>query len=241
MKTNETGHYKNVVSLKALKVFAEGLGAAYSPQKETLKLENLVSLVEEATALHNSVKDQINTVSLCVDQRQLVFSDVKQLSTRIINTMGSTNVSHKTIADAKFFNAKIQGARIRKKPLLKEGEEQPASNSVSRQSYDSIYENFRSLNNLLLQDGNYNPSEPDVNTAGLTGKETDMADANTQVLFNTNDLAGRRILRNNRFYVGEDSLVAVARDFKKYIKGKFGVSSPEFAQIKNLKVKDYGI
>lgn len=34
MKTNETGHYKNVVSLNALKVFAEGLGTGYAPQKD---------------------------------------------------------------------------------------------------------------------------------------------------------------------------------------------------------------
>lgn len=35
---SETGHYKNVVNLKALKTFATGLGAEYTPQKDSLKL-----------------------------------------------------------------------------------------------------------------------------------------------------------------------------------------------------------
>ena len=88
MKTNETGHYKNVVSLNALKVFAEGLGTGYAPQKDSLKLPSLILLVTETNALHNAVKDQANTVSLGVDARQLVYENVKPLSTKVINTMG---------------------------------------------------------------------------------------------------------------------------------------------------------
>ena len=45
--------------------------------------------------------------------------------------------------------------------------------TVSRQSYDSFYENQKALNNLLQQDGNYNPSELDLNITGLTTKKTE--------------------------------------------------------------------
>ena len=242
MKSNsETGHYKNVVNLNALKVFAEGLGAEYTPQKDSLKLPNLITFVNEATTLHYEVRDQINTVSLSVDNRQLVFENVKPLSTKVINTMGSTNVLPKTIEDAKFINAKIQGTRIKKKPDTETPEEEAKSNSVSRQSYDSIYENFKTLNNLMQQDGNYNPAETDVNVAGLTTKENEMLAANQNITAQTNDLGNKRILRNNRFYVGDISLIAVASGIKKYIRGKYGVNSPQFTQIKNLAFKDLGI
>ena len=155
MKTfSETGHYKNVANFNALKVFAEGLGAEYNPQKDILKLPNLTTLLQAATQLHNDVKEQANTVALAVDERQLVFDDIKKLSTRIINTMGSTDVSQKTIIDAKAINAKIQGARVKKKTETEEGKEDTKTTSVSRQSYDSFYENFKALNNLVQQDGN---------------------------------------------------------------------------------------
>ena len=241
MKTHETGHYKNVVSLNALKVFAESLGETYAPQKDYLKLPNLVNLVDETNALHNAVKDQINTLTLSVDHRQLVYKNVKPLSTKVINTMGSTNVDAKTIDDAKFFNTKIQGARIGKKTVAKEGEKESTTNSVSRQSYDSIYENFSSLNNLLIQDGNYKPSEEEVTTQGLTNKQNEMLAANQDIKFQTTDLGKKRIQRNTRFYVNEDCLLNVGRDFKKYIRGVFGSQSPEFAQIRKIIFKDYGI
>ena len=114
-KVSETGHYKNVVNLKALKTFATGLGTEYTPQKDSLKLTFLETLVLETTKLHEDVKDQDNTAVIAIDDRQLTFEDVKPLATRIINTMGSTNVNAKTIEDAKSINSKIQGTRIDKK------------------------------------------------------------------------------------------------------------------------------
>lgn len=240
MKTfSETGHYKNVANFNALKVFAEGLGAEYNPQKDILKLPNLTTLLQAATQLHNDVKEQANTVALAVDERQLVFDDIKKLSTRIINTMGSTDVSQKTIIDAKAINAKIQGARVKKKTETEEGKEDTKTTSVSRQSYDSFYENFKALNNLLQQDGNYNPSELDLNITGLTTKETEMLDANQNITFQNNDLANKRTSRNQKFYQGEDCLIEVAKGIKKYIRGKYGVSSAQFAQIKNLTFSNY--
>ena len=97
---SETGHYKNVANLKALKTFAAGLGDNYTPQKDTLKLSYLETLVTEVTTLHENVKNQQNTVALAVDNRQLVFENIKPLATKIINTMSATNVNEKTIEDA---------------------------------------------------------------------------------------------------------------------------------------------
>jgi hypothetical protein len=238
---SETGHYKNVANFNTLKTFAQGLGAQYTPQKEVLKLPNLVALLETATTLHNDVKEQSNKVALAIDQRQLIFENIKPLATRIINTMGATDVSQKTIEDAKTINAKIQGARIKKKSETVEGNEEAKIASVSRQSYDSFYENFKSLNNLLQQDGNYNPEETDVNTTGLTTKENEMLEANKNVTLQNNDLANKRIARNKTFYIGESSLIKVARGVKKYIRGKYGVTSPEFAQIRSILFKDLSI
>ena len=236
---SETGHYKNVANLKALKTFAAGLGDNYTPQKDTLKLSYLETLVTEVTTLHENVKNQQNTVALAVDNRQNVFENLKPLSTKVINTMGATNVDAKTIEDAKAINAKIQGARIDKKKTTENPDTISNSISVSRQSYDSLYENFKSLNNLLQQDGNYSPIEENLNIAGLTTKENEMLQANETISIENNNLQNNRIARDKRFYKDEDGLVKVAQGVKKYIRGKFGVTSPEFAQIKALQFKDY--
>jgi hypothetical protein len=233
---SEKGHYKNVVNLKALKTFAIGLGVDYTPQKDSLKLTFLETLVLETTQLHEEVKDQDNTVAIAVDNRQLVFENIKPLATRIINTMGSTNVNAKTIEDAKPINAKIQGTRIDKKKTIDDTEKNTIS--VSRQSYDSLYENFRSLVNLLEQDSKYNPIEADLNIVGLIAKKEEMLQANENVSSENYTLENRRILRDKRFYKDEDCLINVAKGVKKYIRGKYGINSPQFAQIKGLKFTD---
>jgi hypothetical protein len=239
MKTNETGHYKNVTSLQALKVFAEGLGTDYNPQKDALKLPSIILLSESSIRLHDEVRNQINTVSLTVDERQLVFENVKPLSTRVINTMSSTNVDPKTITDAKFFNAKIQGSRIGKKTKSEDGEKDGSSTSVSRQSYDSLYENFKSIVDLLEQDGNYTPFESELTIAGLTTKLNEMKAANEAITLQVNTLGQKRILRNSKFYVDSDCLITVGREIKKYIRGKFGIKSAQFSQISHITFKDY--
>jgi hypothetical protein len=235
---SETGHYKNVVNFKKLKISAEGLGASYSPQKEILKLSFIETLLTDATKAHDEVKAQVNTVALAIDNRQLVFENIKPLATRVINTMSSTDVDQKTIEDAKSINAKIQGARIDKKDKSTDTEENNNSISVSRQSYDSYYENFKSLGNLLEQDGNYNPLEEDINIVGLTTKKNEMLASNVDVTTKNNTLETLRIVRNKILYTNENSVIVVAKGVKKYIRGKFGISSPEFAQIKNLEFKD---
>ena len=153
--------------------------------------------------------------------------------------MGSTNVNAKTIEDAKSINAKIQGTRINKKNPTEETEPETNNISVSRQSYDSLYENFRSLVNLLEQDSKYNPIEADVNIVGLTAKKEEMLLANENVSSENYTLENNRILRDKRFYKDEDCLIEVARGVKKYIRGKYGINSPQFAQIKGLKFADY--
>ena len=235
---SETGHYKNVANLKALKTFAAGLGDNYTPQKDTLKLSYLETLVTEVTTLHENVKNQQNTVALAVDNRQLVFENIKPLATKIINTMSATNVNTKTIEDAKPINAKIQGTRVDKKKQTDNSESETNKSSVSRQSYDSLYENFRALVNLLQQDGNYSPEEEELNLTGLTTKQNEMLLANENIGMENNTLENLRILRNKRFYTDENCLINVAKGVKKYIRGKFGVTSPEFAQIKALQFKD---
>ena len=97
------------------------------------------------------------------------------------------------------------------------------------------------MNNLLLQDGNYVPIETDVNIAGLTTKQNQMKAATDALIPQIDDLGRKRILRNTRFYLDDDCLIAVGKGIKKYIRGKYGIHSAQFAQISSITFKDYKI
>ena len=140
--------------------------------------------------------------------------------------------------EAKTINAKIQGTRIKKIKVEQNEEINLKTISVSRQSYDSIYENFKNLRDLAQQDGGYNPEETDINTAALTALENEMLAANENVDKENTILVNKRIARDKRFYTDQDGLLEVAKAVKKYIRGKYGVNSAEFAQISNLIFKN---
>jgi len=69
MKTNETGHAKNVANFEQLISFCTGYGATYNPAKAALKLTALNTLFTTAQTSLATVKDKFNAYSVAVDAR----------------------------------------------------------------------------------------------------------------------------------------------------------------------------
>ena len=51
---SETGHYKNIVNFKTLKIYVKSKIDQYFPQKDTLKLPNIEIILSKATDIHNT-------------------------------------------------------------------------------------------------------------------------------------------------------------------------------------------
>lgn len=244
--TSETGHYKTVVEFNTIKVILEQMGTEYKPQKEILKLANVETKLTAAKEIQDIEMSQENTLSLAIDNRQNVYFEIKPFCTQIINLLSSTNVGTKTIQNAIAINAKIQGIRIGKKTnktATTAGTATPTklntkTISVAQLSYDSIHKNFKALIDLLQQDGNYAPEDAQYTIVSLQAKADNMALANENTTKNTVELGKKRIARDKFFYTDKDSVIQIGKDIKKYIRGKYKLTSPEFAQVKNLKFTD---
>ncbi|RZK11448.1 MAG: hypothetical protein EOO46_06695 [Flavobacterium sp.] len=239
----ETGHYKNIASGNSLIEMIETFKGDYKPSKESITLLKLREYYTKGKDHITAVQQAKNNWSTIVDDRQNGFKDVKKFATRIIGILSGTNMDKKAIETAKSINTKIQGVRLvtpREKDLEKqESEPEAKTHSVSRQSYDSLYENFSDLVQLLEISEGYDPIVAEF-------KITNLKDYAKRLLEHTNNMdkaeagiSDVREKRNKFMYTPETGYVDIMLDTKDFIKGLFGARSEKFKNINKIKFKNF--
>ena len=236
---SEVGHAKNVANFEDLIAYCTAYGSTYNPSKISLQLLSLNDLHTTAQTEISNVITSKNTFDTATGDRQLTFEPLKPLATKIFNYLSVTDASVQIIADAKTINNRIQGKRagsVNTNPIPEEGgESQTNTVSVSRQSYDSLTENFAALVDLVSSVPSYTPNETELTTASLTAYLGELQTANTNVINAEVAYSNARISRNSVLYSENTGLVDIAFDVKKYVKAIFGATSPQYKQISGIK------
>jgi hypothetical protein len=233
--TSETGNAKNVANLQDLISFVTGYGVTYNPTKNALKLSQLSAL---ATASQTSLADVItkNTAyNNKVNERVVAFSNLKSLSTRLINALQTTDATTEKVADAKGFNKKLQGIRAKKVTTPPDpNAPAPTTISTSQQSYDQQIQHLAGIISVLQSETTYAPNENDLKIVTLTAKQADLTAKNNAVATAYTNISNSRISRDTTLYGTDTGLLDIATEVKKYVKSVYGATSPQFAQVKGI-------
>jgi chromosome segregation ATPase len=233
--TSEVGHAKNVANFQDLIAFVNGYGATYNPSKNSLKLPQLEALYIQASASLDGVVNKNTDYNNAVNERVEAFSDLRPLSTRLVNALESTDASEEKIDDAKGFNRKIQGQRASKKEEpVDPNQPAPKTISSSQQSYDQQIQHFEGMISVLASEPSYTPNETELQVATLQTKLQTFKDTNAQVSKAYAEVSNSRLERNKILYSDDKGLVDTAGEVKKYVKSVYGATSPEFGQIKGI-------
>ena len=242
MAFNETGHYKNVANLNLLIGYITSYGATYTPTKASITLANLQALYNSGTNQIQEVQASKNNYSQKVDERQVAFQDIKKITTRLIANLSGTNVAPQIITDSKTIAAKIRATNTTKPKTNTQNLDSinPTStaHSNSRQSYDSIYENFKDLTSLLETATGYDTNTPEFKLPALKIFSNTLKAANENTDTAIVEVANKRIERDNLLYAPITGLVDAALDTKKYIKGLYGATSPQYKIIEKIHFKN---
>ena len=144
--TSEVGHAKNVANFQDLIEFVTGYGATYNPSKSSLKLAKLVALKATAETKLTDVISKNTNYNNKVNERMVAFSNLKSLSTRLVNALQTTDATTQTINDAKTFNRKMQGKKASAMQTPTDpNAPAPATISTSQQSYDQLIQHLTGL------------------------------------------------------------------------------------------------
>ena len=234
--TSEVGHAKNVANFQDLIEFVTGYGATYNPSKSSLKLAQLVALKATAETKLTDVISKNTNYNNKVNERMVAFSNLKSLSTRLVNALQTTDATTATINDAKIFNRKMQGKKASASQTPTDpNAPAPATISTSQQSYDQLIQHFSGLKSVLEAEPTYTPNETELQVATLNAKIADLNTKNTAVATAYTNISNSRIARNETLYTSEDGIYETAGEVKKYVKSVFGASSPQYNQVSGIK------
>jgi chromosome segregation ATPase len=234
--TSEVGHAKNVANFQDLIEFVIGYGETYNPSKSSLKLGQLVALKEKAETKLTDVVSKNTNFNNKVNERMIAFSDLKSLSTRLVNALQSTDATTATINDAKTFNRKMQGKKASATQTPTDpNAPAPTTISTSQQSFDQLIQHLSGLKAVLEEEPSYTPNEAELQVATINAKIADLIAKNTAVATAYTNISNSRISRNETLYTSNISIFETASEVKKYIKSVFGASSPQYKQVSGIK------
>lgn len=232
---SETGHAKNVANLQDLISFVTGYGATYNPTKNALKLPQLTALATASQASLADVVTKNTAYNNKVNERVVAFSNLKALSTRLINALQTTDATTQKVADAKAFNKKLQGVRAKAVTTPPDpNTPAPTTISTSQQSYDQQIQHLAGIISVLQTEPSYAPNENDLKIVTLTAKQTDLTAKNNAVATAYTNVSNSRIARDTNLYATTTGLFDIATEVKKYVKSVYGATSPQFAQVKGI-------
>ena len=234
--TSEVGHAKNVANFQDLIEFVTGYGATYNPSKSSLKLAQLVALKATAETKLTDVISKNTNYNNKVNERMVAFSNLKSLSTRLVNALQTTDATTQTINDAKTFNRKMQGKKASASQTPTDpNAPAPTTISTSQQSYDQLIQHLTGLKSILEEEPSYTPNETDLQVATIDAKIADLTAKNTAVSTAYTNISNSRISRNETLYTSDNGIFETASEVKKYIKSVFGASSPQYNQVSGIK------
>ena len=245
--TSETGHSKNVANMDALASFTLGYGPAYNPTKNSIKTESLLVISSVAKKALADVNLVLPVYSNAVAEREVAFTPLSKLASRILNYLKATDASTQVIDNAKTLVRKIQGQRATPKKTPEQIKTMGAAGkevveiSTSQLSFNSRMESFDKLIKLLSNVPLYRPNETELTIDSLTTFYNNLRDKNSAVINAVTPLSNARLARNSILYQTDTGLVDTAMDAKYYIKSLFGATSPQYKQVSKLEFRTYPV
>lgn len=227
--TSESGHQKNIENFEDLIGFYDGYGGTYDPTNNLIKLAALNTHLTDSRAAQQAVADDKPDFVNATNDRQAIFETMRESTTKLVNAFNATEaVTDKMVDDAMTTVRKIRGQRV--------GKVDPSSElsiSVSQQSYDQLYNHFRTLVAYVKKEPTYNPNENELKPAQLDQLVQDLRTANKAVNDALVPYSKALKLRDKLLYGVKSGLVDRALESKKYVKS-FGTKSDEYRQISSI-------
>src|SRR6185437_5146224 len=177
-------------------------GAAYAPSNTKIRILNLQAKLTSSLAAIDGVSTYRAPLTVAVNERQNTFSNLRRLTTRMVNAFAASGAPQNAVDDAKTLKRKIEGIRAKALPADDPNtpEDESEGNSVSQQSYTQLTEHLDNLIALLDTSETYNPNETELQIGALQAYSTSLKNINNAVINSTTPLSNKRIARDEGLY-----------------------------------------
>jgi len=242
---SESGHAKNIARFEDLITVCQQFGPIYNPANGLIQLTTLQA---KLTAAKAALLDAVNTKTTynnATNAREIAFTNLRKLVTRIVNALDAGGAAQQTIDDAKVLQRKMNGRRAGIKPVVAETAREAtptapeagtatATRSVSQQSYDQLLHHFNQLISLLASEPTYAPNEADLQVATLQALYISLETGMTQVMAAEAAYDIARLNRDSALRNSISGIVSLGQQAKKYVKSLFGASSTQYKLVSTI-------
>jgi len=236
MPTNsDSGYASSVSNFEELLTALTYLGPAYNPGPASLKLPALQAQLAAMKALLNDVSNSESALDVAITLRAQSFGLLPERATRVSNMLKVYSPASPVMASVAGHVRKLRGKRATDPPLNPDGTPAP-TNSSAQTTYSSKVSILTDLINDLEGDPLYVPTDATLTTAGLGTFRDDLSSRNSGFNNARIPLMNARAARNTALNDEAIGLRVVAQQVKAYVKATFGVKSPQYAQIKGLRI-----
>jgi len=232
---SETGHEKNAENFDGLLGQAKSMGAKYNPSNPLIVLAALELKKTEGRLALKQWKEVYGISTNLVTNRSLAYKNMGKLSTRVMKALKGSGAENAEIDDVKTWHMKINGQRIEKPEVPKEGERAVKTNSVSQMSFDKRKGNFAQMVEILKNIPAYKPNEEDLKTANLTLYLNSLESLNDSADTGGTDLQRKVDARNEVLYKEKTGIYDLATAIKNYIYSVDGTSGPISKKVSKIK------
>lgn len=230
-------------NLEVLITSLQYMGPAYNPVPARLKIPSLQTRLAMVRSLFNDVSLAESAVDAAVKPRAALFARLDDVVTRVVNLLKALSPNSPVMNAVKKTVRDLRGQRATDPPLNPDGTPAP-THSVAKTTYDDLVVLFNNLINDLRKDPLYAPvapapnsDEPDLTLPGLEAFRDELSAKSSAVTNARIPLQNARAARDKALFDPEDGLVVVCQQVKAFVKGTFGVKSPQYKQISGLVFK----
>lgn len=236
---SETGHAKFIESIERLIAADATLDPAKLNAPADLRSSALAALLPGANTRQTQVgnaKADWRTVTL---DRQTDADEIESKAAQAVALLEAQGARGETVEDARSYVRKLQGKRKTPKPADDAAtpavDESEAGISVSQQSNAAKIANFSELIDYLEAQPEYAAvTNPGYTVTELRAFADNLRAKHTVSINAATTLSADRSDRDAFFYTDPNSVLALAKRYKKLVFGAYGANSPEYALVNSI-------
>lgn len=227
-------YVKNADAYSRLVEFCTGLGGTYNPGNQNLKLTAMRALLEKAQSSLHDVSTKTSTYKSVTNEREIAFTGIEKLATRVALALEASGVSWQNVADVRYFSRLIAGRRAtNREPILSGDANEQSLKSLIHppRGYVTVAANFSKLVDRVAMLPKYKASHAELELPALQAKAA-LLRAKTEAVNKARIALSNAMLKRDRvMYREANSLVDNARLVKRFIRSMYGTRSGPSAQL----------
>lgn len=236
MPQSEASYADRVQKARNLYDAVSGLSPVFVPAPGGVSLPTFDAAIDTCDSLVGTVDSAKANWQDAVGRRSTTAKTIQDTTTQLINYIKSSTTWKNMYAAAKRFADAVRGKKATLPPLPEPPPGETPAKRIQRggESFAELEKNWRGLVNLAIALPGFSPVDVKIQAGTISGLLSSIRSLNEEVSLKEAALSEAQQARYSAFYA-TGGLGEMFQTLKVGVKGQYGTTSPQWAQVKGIK------